>query len=142
MTKHPLFFLGGRFRKRSLVEETKRRPKDGAAAADTDGVQVSMEPEDVREERERVEEGRTENSAVVIKDLMKVFPPVGGNAYVATGLGCFGFALRTPGPCPASAGAVVEPGRLRARMARGQCCRTSERPLSLAVAGRKWRCGS
>lgn len=41
--------------------------------------QVPLEPEDVRAERQRVSDGDTAGSSIVIKDLVKIFPPTGGN---------------------------------------------------------------
>ncbi|RMZ55176.1 hypothetical protein APUTEX25_005454, partial [Auxenochlorella protothecoides] len=73
ITKHPLFFLGGKFRKRSLA----------AQSTPTDVVQVPLEPEDVRAERQRVSDGDTAGSSIVIKDLVKIFPPTGGNPRLA-----------------------------------------------------------
>ncbi|KDD76906.1 hypothetical protein H632_c71p3, partial [Helicosporidium sp. ATCC 50920] len=42
-------------------------------------VKISLEPEDVAAERDAVESGRVGDACIVIRDLVKVFPAMGGN---------------------------------------------------------------
>uniref|UniRef100_A0A1D2A8G4 ABC transporter domain-containing protein n=1 Tax=Auxenochlorella protothecoides TaxID=3075 RepID=A0A1D2A8G4_AUXPR len=74
VTKHPLFFLGGRFSKRAGPQPSKAGP---------DAVEVIVEPEDVQAERARVENGGADEACIQIKSLVKIFPAVGGNKRLA-----------------------------------------------------------